>query len=113
MKAEPFEIGDAFSLRTGERVQLRIDGIGEGDTLAVMCAPVPSLPSPSATENSRGSVESYCVVAAQLTRGKWQWMQLAPDTKECVGDILFDSGLERGKWYGVLLTKSPETTDGK
>lgn len=109
---EPFIIGDAFAIRGGEQVQLRLDGI-QGERIAFMCAPVPPLPSPSKEQSFLGQpVEQFCVVGAELHNGKWQWMQLAPDTKELIGELLFDSGLERGKWYGAIITSTPPPAAG-
>lgn len=102
-----FVISDAFALRGGEKVMLRTDGIGP-ERIAFMCAPVPALPSPSCEKTHRGPpVEQFCIVGAELHNGRWQWMQLAPDTKEYIGDLLFDHGLERGKWHGAVIV-SPD-----
>lgn len=101
-------IHDAFALRGGERVQLRIEGVGAEDTMAVMVAPVPALPEPSLAMTPDGPVEQFCVIGAEIHNGLWQWMQLAPSTKEVIGDVLFESGLERGKWYGLRLSRSEE-----
>lgn len=97
-------IGDTFAIRNGERVRLRLRGTEPEDTMAFMCASVPALPTPSCERSASGkTVESYCVVGAELVNGKWQWMQLAPDTKEHIGNLLFDFGLERNVWHGALI----------
>lgn len=99
-------IGDAFSLRNRERVYLR-HGIADGDTLAFMCAAVPALPTPSCEKSASGDpVTEFCIVGSELVNGKWQWMQLAPDTKEFIGSLLFDYDLARNVWHGAVITTS-------
>lgn len=96
---------DPFAFRCGERIHLRTSGVDRDDRLAFMCAPVPPLLDPACKQSFRGPpVENYCVVGAELVNGKWQWLRIAPDTKELIGDLLFDHGLERGKWYGAIIT---------
>lgn len=106
-------VNDGFALRGGERVSLR--EFCEQDRYAVMVAPVPPLPEPRCEVSHGGApVEQFCVVAAELNNGKWQWMHLMPDTKGVVGDLLFDYGLERGKWWGMVVkpAQSMEGDDG-
>lgn len=98
-------IGDTFALRGGEIVQLRYEGV-DGCVYAFMVAPVPPLPEPRHTTSSSGPVESACVVGAEIVNGRWQWMQLAPDTKEVIGNLLFDHGLERGVWHGAMIVST-------
>lgn len=102
MTADQRQVGDAFAFRSGERVRLLLN-LTESP-FAVMAAPVPALPQPSrATCLDGAPVEQCCIVAAALVAGDWQWMQLAPTAKEVVGDMIFDHGLEHGRWYGLLI----------
>ena len=95
-------VNDGFALRGGERVTLR--ELCEQDRYAVMVAPVPPLPEPRCEVSAGGApVEQFCVVAAEFNNGRWQWMHLLPDAKGVVGDILFDYGFERGKWWGMVV----------
>lgn len=106
-------IGDAFSLRNRERVYIH-HGIADGDTLAFMCADVPALPAPSSEKSAGGEpVEQACIVAAELVNGKWQWMQLAPDTKEFIGGLLLDYSFDRNVWHGAVITTSKAAGGGK
>ena len=57
-------------------------------------------------------VESAAIIAAQknFSRNNWQWMQLAPETKEAIGDYLFDSvQVERDRWYYLVVNPPAES----
>lgn len=103
MTDRPAKSNDAFSFRSGERLTLQIGSV-ESCQYAVMAAPIAPLPLPlRATTEDGDPVESCCIVAAQMVDGLWQWMQLAVDAKEIVGNALFDNGLEKGVWHGAII----------
>ncbi len=106
---------EVFSLRDHERVTL-LDGRPDaGRFIAVMARSVsfPDGPAAPVRDIDGAPVESAAIVAAQIQHEKqaWQWLQLAAPTKEHIGDMLFDNGADRDRWYFlqiVDLVANPE-----
>lgn len=104
------EVQDAFSFRAGERLSFRVFD-EDVDRYAVMLVDV-NLPSPQKSRTSDGPVMSLGVFAAQRFGGGWQWMQLAPSTKEAVAAHAADvCKLESGKWYGMVVEADSNSED--
>lgn len=91
-------IVDAFSVRVGERIRTA-PGVDLAVTpYIVMLAPVPAMPDPCTTWAT-----PLCVIGAQWSDGAWHWMQLAPNTKELIGEHLEQNDAQPGEWYSLLV----------
>lgn len=105
---------EAFSLRDGEYLTLSSETPETNDVwLAVMLKTVPPMPGTMKYKRdipgmSDAKVESVAVIAChqRMHDGLFVWAQLSPQTKEIVGDFLFDSGASLDKWHYVVIQKT-------
>lgn len=102
---------EAFSMRDGEIATILEHQPDNGRWFAVMMSPVPPMPGPMQAHREIDGltvepVELAAVIACQKRRdtGEFVWMQLSPLTKEVIGDVLFNSRAEKGRWYYALIT---------
>jgi hypothetical protein len=76
----------------------------EGIWWAIKAVPA-SFPGEHHTETLDGMpVESAAIVACEKRddNGLWVWCYLTPAAKRLFGDMIFDNGLEKNRWYYVV-----------
>ncbi len=100
---------EVFALRDNEQIQFFADLPSSGRVLAVMARTVempPGKRSPVRTSDG-APVEMAAILGCEL-RGDdpaWHWCQIAPASKEVIGDHIFDCGLEKDRWYYMLVSE--------
>ena len=108
------EIHECFSLRDDECLELlHAEEVSKRRCVGVMLHDVTPLPTPSLSNRNDGEpVEAVAVLACSRRRsdGLTVWVTLAPQTKELIGDLLFNRGVERGRWYWVVVRRTEGTT---
>lgn len=80
-----------------------------GPWIMVRVLPCAMPPGPRATyRDTDKESEQYTVVACRLNSdGQWVWLHLSSQTKEALGDLIFDHGLDRDRWWHALIEYSP------
>lgn len=104
---------EAFALRDGEVMQLFTEP-QPGLCIAVMARSVEMPPGEhSAVRELDGApVVNAAILSAHWSRSKqaWQWMQIAPASKEVIGDHMIDvANVEFDRWYYLLITQQDDT----
>lgn len=97
---------EVFAIRDGESTTILEERPTEGRFIAVMARSVfmPDGPRSLQRRSDGAPVEMAAILSCQInTDGEWQWTQLSPPTKENIGDLLFDSGAEKDKWYYAAI----------
>lgn len=106
---------EAFAIRDHERVQLVTERPSGGHYIAVMARSVEMPPGDrSPVRPADGArVEQAVIVACEFGRKNqcWHWVKLSPPTKEFIGDLLFDNGAEKDRWYYAEITDLNTTSD--
>jgi hypothetical protein len=93
-------IGDAFSLRDGERPRFYQSDLRHADfAVQLLAVQQPQPAKPGAAQ--------IAVVAAQRIDGLWQWMDLAPDTKNAIATMLTGAPEPPplGEWLEMHLSR--------
>lgn len=101
---------EAFSLRDGEKIEILETQPESGTWFAVQARTVEMPPgerNPVRTTDG-APVEQAAILGCQISneRKTWQWLQLAPLTKELIGDLLFNNGAEKDRWYFVRVSEA-------
>lgn len=99
---------EVFALRENESLQLWTERPESGRFVAVMARTVempPGARSPVRTSDG-AQVEQAAIVAAEWSakHQHWHWVRLSSPSKELIGDMLFDNGAERDRWYYLSIT---------
>jgi hypothetical protein len=97
---------EVFALRDSEVVRILDAEPPGGRWICVMARSV-DFPAGEVDPNRKSDgapVERAGILACHKVRGKWQWLQLSPITKEQIGDLMFDSNVDLDKWYYVDIT---------
>lgn len=99
---------EVFALRDNESMQLWTERPDNGRWLAVMARSVEMPPgerSPVRTIDG-APVEQAAIIAAEWSAKNqcWHWQQLSQPSKEFIGDMLFDGGAEKDRWYYLVVT---------
>lgn len=99
---------DVYAIRDHEAAQLLTENPNEGRYIAVMARTVELPPGEHSKERSADGapVEQATIVAAEFGAKHqcWHWIRLSAPTKEFVGDLLFNGGCERDRWYYLQIT---------
>lgn len=97
-------VNEIFSLRTYECVTIKEECPTDGHVLAVMARSI-EFPDGDieATAWDGSPVEQAAILACERFDGKWQWSSLSQPTKQFIGNLLFDGGAERDKWYYAII----------
>lgn len=93
-------IVDAFSVRIGEQIRIAPGPRLDVTPFIVMLAPVTAMPEPCTSWAT-----PLCVIGAQWSEGAWHWMQLAPNTKELIGEHMEQNGAPAGVWHALLVER--------
>ena len=101
---------EMFALRDNERFQFYDEHPGDGRVLAVMARSV-SMPEGAKSKERAcdgAPVEAAAILACEIgaASGEWHWVQISPTSKEVIGDRMFDNGLEKDRWYFMLVTSA-------
>lgn len=103
---------EVFAIRDGERVELTNVRPNQGRWLAVMARSVemPDGPKVPVRTCDSAPVEQAAILACEMNRSRhaWQWLQISPASKEIIGDLLFDSGAEKDRWYYAIFSDDVE-----
>lgn len=103
---------EVFALRDNENVRLSEEKPASGRVLAIQARSVAFPPGPFEKKRTGDGapVEQAAIVAADWlpSKGLWCWVQLSPQTKEVIGDLLFDTGAEKDRWYYITVESIPE-----
>lgn len=101
---------EVFALRNGEQYTINDRPPMSGRWFAIMARTcyMPDGPKHLVRQSDNAPVESAAVIACQMVDGKWQWMQLSPNTKESLGDLMFDSNAEKDTWYYITIEQTNE-----
>ena len=102
---------ECFSLRDNEELTVQTDKPISGRWIAVMLRTVPAMPGPMLPERdiegmTPVAVEHTAVIACQQRQSDsmWVWVNLAPQTKEVIGDLLFERDVLHDEWYYVVIS---------
>lgn len=106
---------DVLAIRNGERLQLwtEIPDCDRWVAVQVVSVTMPEGQIHSSRPRDGMPVEQAAIIACEMVKGKWQWTQLSPPSKEFIGDMLFDSDAERGRWYYLSIesTRIPDPVE--
>lgn len=98
---------EVFALRDNESIQLFTERPDFGRFIAVMARSVemPSGPRSPVRAEDGAPVEQAAILACGwgFENQCWHWMQISPPSKERIGDLLFDGGADRDRWYFLLI----------
>lgn len=99
---------EVFALRHGEVIQLFIERPESGRFLAVQARTVefPDGPVQATRPGDGAPVERAAIVCCEWINNQWQWCQLSPQTKEAIGDHMFDNGVKKDTWYYLSIEQS-------
>jgi len=99
---------EVFALRDNESFTFFAEPPGFGRALAVMARTVEMPPgNRSPVRPCDGApVEQAAILACEVrgADGSWCWCQIAPASKEVIGDWIFDHGLKKDCWYYMLVS---------
>lgn len=103
---------DGLALRSGERLQFAdIGHVDAKDARYAIHLLEVAPPSPSRDETPDGPRMSIAVIAAERVGGLWQWVSLAPATKQAIAQIMVDDlGLSIGRWHAMRIIDGLRTT---
>lgn len=108
-------VNEVFEFRPGERPVLypSIDDVPEGaEWRAVRLAACEMPPGDRANYRNTCNESAQFIVTGcwRNPAGAWQWVHFAPNTKEMIGDLIFDSGIDRDRWWYMAI-EHKETED--
>lgn len=99
---------EVFAIRENELLELWTERPESGRFVAVMARRVEMPPGPWSPVRTSdcAPVEQAAIVAAEWSEKHqhWHWVRLSSPSKELIGDMLFDGGAEKDRWYYLTIT---------
>lgn len=112
-------INAMFELRPGERPVL-YPSIGylpkgaEWRAVRLVACEMPPGDRANYRDTDKESAQFIVTGCWRNPAGAWQWVHFAPNTKEMIGDLLFESGVDRGCWWYMAIEHgdAPDAEEG-